>query len=169
MVEAMRRQRLRLTLMLLCAAAAGVCAVPAADAQATFSGTVCSMLSSSQVAALHAPSACTARTLKGAGNTTAYGLWQPTTVGGAHLSITVVTWANAKKLSSAEKTIKALPGTVKTIKGIGSVAYESSLGNQIVVNFVKGKSVVNMQLQSPTSIAGAGAFNAAAKSIAGKL
>jgi hypothetical protein len=166
MVEHMRRQRIRLGLTLLCAGAAGVCAVPAAGAHATFSGSVCSMLSSSQVSALHATGTCTPRTLKGSTSTAAYGVWAGS---GARLSVTIVTWGSAKKLAAAEKTLKSLPGDVEPVKGIGSLAYESVLPNAIAVNFVKGTNIVSVQLVSATGSVATGPFTSAAKTIARKV
>ena len=165
----MRPPRFRLTIALLCVGLAGVCAAPSAGAHATFSGTVCDMLSPGQVAALHAPATCTPRSLKGSESTTSFGLWQPATPGGAHLSVTVVEWDSAKKLAVAQKAMQSLPGTVQKVKGIGTIAYESALGNQMVVNFLVGHAVVSVQLQSPKPLSSAVPFNAAAKAIAAKL
>ena len=157
-------------LTLLCAGSAGVCAAPAASAHATATGNVCTMLSTAQIAALHAPATCTPRSSKGSGNTTSTGFWLPSAPGGARLTITVVDWTNAKQFAAAQKQVKALPGDVQPVKGIGTVAYESTVGNQIVVNFVRGHTIVNMLLLAPQkTLAGTGAFNAAAKAIAAKL
>ena len=165
MVESMRT---RLPLALLCAGAAGALVAPVAGAHATFSGSVCDMLSTAQVAKLHAPTVCTPKSLMGTTSTTSFGLWQPTAPGGARLSITVVEWKNAKGLAVAQKAMKSLPGDVKPVKGIGTLAYESALGSQIAVNFLVGKTVVNMQLQSSAPVSAA-SFNAAAKVLARKL
>jgi hypothetical protein len=133
-------------------------------------GNVCTMLSSAQVARLHAPPTCTPKSSKGVGNTTSTGFWLPTAPGGARLTVTVVEWTNAKQFAAAQKQVKALPGEVQPVKGIGTAAYESAVGNQIVVNFVRGRTIVNMLLQSPPkTLAGTAAFNAAAKAIAAKL
>jgi hypothetical protein len=161
----MRRQPTRLSLALLVAGLAGICAAPGASA----AGTVCDMLTPAQLSALHAPKACTPKTLTAADNQTSFGFWQPTTPGGARLAITVVSWKSAKQLAVATKTIRSLPGTVQTIKGIGTVAYESSLGSQIAINFVKGHTVVNMQLQSAKPLRSAAPFNAAAKAVAARV
>jgi hypothetical protein len=75
---------------------------------------------------------------------------------------------DAAGLQQAKKSLGQFPNA-KKVSGIGSLAYESTGGNPVVLNFVVGKDVVDIGLQTKQPLKSLAALNTLAKLIAGKL
>lgn len=152
-------------------AAAGLL-VFSATAGASFGGNACTVVSAKQVAAFGISGPCTPTKHGVAGFTASLGIWNLTSRT-AHLSIAVNTYSSKSGpyWQVAMQTLDKLPGTVKKVKGIGSLAYESGgAGSSIsAINFVVGNRIVSVNLRSPKASKSLHAFNAMAKSIAAKL
>jgi hypothetical protein len=150
------------------AAIAVVLAVPMASARTAFSGNVCSLLTAKQVAAVHVPSKCTRRTSSRSGSTDYYGTWG--SASGPRLSVSVdafqSTTSPAFKL--ATKYLGQLRNA-KKVSGVGSLAWESSVGTVTMVNFVVGHDVCNLGLTTAQPVKSLAPVIALAKAIATKL
>jgi hypothetical protein len=69
------------------------------------------------------------------------------------------------------KTIQRLPGETKKVSGIGSLAYESGADGSTLseINFVVGNQIASINMRTSKAPSSLTAFNALAKSVAGKL
>ena len=165
----MRTPKLRLASALAVATAIAVAlAVPVASAKTAFNGNVCSLLSATQVAAVHAPSKCTRRTTSGSGVTDNYGTWGSAT--DPHLSVAVdayqSTTSSAFKL--ATQYLGQLPNA-KKVSGVGSLAWESTQGAVTMLNFVVGHDICHLALTAGKPLKSLSPVIALAKTIAAKL
>jgi hypothetical protein len=152
-------------------AAAAVMA-PLSSAHAAFSGNVCGLLSTSEVATVHVtPLSCTARRpIKGPFSTSYSGNWGSTSTLAPHLTVFVVTFSNSTALQIARKNLAVSPyAHVKKVSGIGSSAYSSYSGVAAEVNFVSGDTTVTIVLRSSRALHSATPLTTLARVIAGKL
>ncbi len=170
----MRASRSALTVVLASLIAAVVAgAAPTAsakpDARVAFSRDVCSLLTLKQVASVNVtPLKCTnQKPIKGSGSTNYYATWGGTGLA-PHLAVSIVAYTNATAFQQAKAFLGQFPGA-KKVSGIGSVAYESTAGTPYMLNFIVGKNVVDLGLQTKQPLKSAAAFSALAKAIAGKL
>ena len=144
-------------------------ALAGAGARTAFSGDVCSLLTLKQVATVNVtPLKCTnQKPIKGSGGTLYYGNWGGTGLA-PHLAVSIDAHTDATGLQQAKAALGHFPNA-KKVSGIGSVAYESTAGNPAMLNFIIGKDVVEIGLQTKQPLKSVAAFNALAKAIAGKL
>ena len=155
---------------------AALTVVPAAQASArhaAFRGTVCNMLSANQVAPLHVPTSCKPKTIKGSYSTIYNGTWSQASRSGAGFVVNVAVFPSTTSpvYQIALQHLSVLPGKSKKVSGIGSKAYESGADGGLLtsINFIVGRSIVNMALRSTHPVTSLGAFNALAKSVAAKV
>jgi hypothetical protein len=153
--------------LLLCAAAAA--GPSSSDARLAFSGNVCGLLTSKQVATVKVtPLKCSSqKPIKGSGGTLYYGNWGGTGLA-SHLSVSVDVHGDAAGLQQAKKFLGQFPHA-KKVSGIGSLAYESTAGDPAMLNFVVGNVVVNVGLQTKQPLTSMAALTALGKAIAAKL
>jgi hypothetical protein len=144
-------------------------ASPASGARVAFSGDVCGLLTSEQVASVKVtPLKCSSqKPIKGSGGTLYYGNW-----GGSglapHLSVSITLHSDAAGLQQAKTFLGQFPHA-KKVSGIGSLAYESTVGDPAMLNFVVGKDVVDIGLQTKQPLKSMAALTAIGKAIAAKL
>ncbi len=160
---------LAVTALMTFAPAASAGAASATVRVSAFSGQVCSLLTSSQVAAVHVmPLKCTAqKPIKGSGGTFYYGNWGGTALA-PHLAVSIAAYTDATALQQAKTNLGRF-ANAKKVTGIGSVAYESTGGTSSTLNFVVGKYVCEVGLQTKRPLKTAAAFDAVGEAIAAKL
>jgi hypothetical protein len=153
---------------LLLSAVAGA-TTTASRGRLAFSGDVCGLLTSQQVASVKVtPLKCTSqKPVKGSGGTLYYGNWGGTGLA-PHLSVSVNVTSDAAGLQQAKKFLGQFPHA-KKVSGIGSLAYESTAGDPAMLNFVVGNDVVNLGLETKQPLTSVAALTALGKAIAAKL
>ena len=159
-------KKLRIAMVLTAVAAAGM---TVSTAHAAFSGKVCNLLTSKQVAAVHvSPLKCTPQKSFGSAYSTNYsGTWGAIRGLGPHLTVVVVLYKNTTYFQAAKNNLKL--GYTKKVSGIGSAAYESYGGVLAQMSFVVGRYIATLNLRTSKSLKSVAAFNALAKVIAKQL
>jgi hypothetical protein len=141
----------------------------ASSARLAFSGDVCSLLTSKQVASVKVtPLKCSGqKPIKGSGGTLYYGSWGGTGLA-PHISVSVNVTSGAAGLQQAKKFLGQFPHA-KKVSGVGSLAYVSTSGDPAMLNFVVGKNVVDLGVQTKQPLTSVAALTALGKAIAAKL
>jgi hypothetical protein len=141
----------------------------ASNGRLAFSGDVCGLLTSQQAASVKVtPLKCSSqKPIKGSAGTLYYGNWGGTGLA-PHLSVSVNVTSDAAALQQARKFLGQFPHA-KKVSGIGSLAYESTAGDPAMLNFVVGKDVVNLGLQTKQPLTSVATLTALGTAIAAKL
>lgn len=133
----------------------------------------CALVKGKDAASLGVNASCVSSTLNGPGLTSAIGRWGRPGSTSTALSLVVNTYPSASGPSwqVAMQTLSKLPGKATKVSGIGSVAYESGGDGSTVasIHFVVGKHIVSFSWYASKAPASLKAFNAVARSIAGRL
>jgi hypothetical protein len=145
----------------------------ASASRAALNGTVCNTLSAKQVTTVHVSSSCRPKTIKGSFNTLYSGIWSQPSKPGVELTVSVAVFPSTSSpaYQIGLQHMSVLPGKSKKVSGIGSKAHESGADGGLLssINFVVGRSIVNIGLRSAHPLTSLGAFNALAKSVAAKV
>ena len=153
-----------------CAAALLAAAVlaPGAAARPVYGGKACALLAAKQLSPFGVAASCKPLTTKGPGFTTSYATWGKALP--PHLALTITTFTSTSSLIYRLK-LREMKALGTKVSGIGSTAYEQARpGSPLaIIDFVVGKQFVTIDMAAKAPLASVSAFNALAKTVAGKL